>query len=156
MGIAANVLTSRLRQRLREDLAIVYSVGAQHAPTWVYDDSSQFQTGAPCAPENADKVIAEANKIFAEFAEKGPTDEELANAKKHIANALDTELREPGRWFGILRQLDLRERSLGPEKTIRDDYQAYTVEQVRDTFRKYCTPARMFSVTAIPTGEAKK
>ncbi len=156
MGIAANVLTSRLRQRLREDLSIVYSVGAQHAPTWVYDDSSQFQTGAPCAPENADKVITEANKIFAMFAENGPTEEELANAKKHIANALDTELREPGRWFGILRQLDLRERSLGSEKTIREDYQAYTVEQVRDAFRKYYTPARMFSVTAIPTGEVRK
>ena len=69
MGIAANVLTSRLRQRLREDHSIVYSVSAQHAPAWVYADSSQFQTGAPCAPENADKVIAEANKIFAEFAE---------------------------------------------------------------------------------------
>ena len=101
-------------------------------------------------------MIAEANKIFAEFSQKGPTDEELANAKKHIANQLDIELREPGRWFGILRQLDLRERNLGPEKTIREDYQSYTVDEVRDVFRNYYTPARMFSVTALPAGESKK
>jgi zinc protease len=155
MGLAQAVLTSRLRQRIREDLSLVYSIGAQHQPGWVYEDSGQFQSSATCSPANAEKVIEEVNRIFQTFSESGPTGEELANAKKHIANALDTELREPGRWFGILGTLDLRGRKLPAEKTIREDYQGYNMEQVRDVFRKYFTPERAFRVTALPTGAGK-
>ena len=101
-------------------------------------------------------MIEEANKIFHDFAESGPTAEEVANAKKHIANVLDTELREPGRWFGILRNLDLRGRSLAAEKTIREDYDSYTAEQLRDVFRKYSMPARSYRVVAVPVAGDKK
>ena len=150
LGLAQYVLTSRLRQRIREDLSLVYSISAQHEPAWVYEDAGQFQSSATCAPTNVDKVIAEANKIFQDFSNAGPTAEELANAKKHVANALDTELREPSRWFGVLRTLDLRGRSLAAEKTIREDYASYSAEQVRDVFRKYSKPVRSYKVAAVP------
>ncbi|MCI0534273.1 MAG: insulinase family protein [Verrucomicrobiales bacterium] len=156
LGLAQTIATTRLRQRIREDLALVYSIGAQHEPGWVYEDSGKFQSGATCAPANAEKVIEEANKIFQAMAESGPTDEELANAKRHVANVLDTELREPSRWFSILRNFDLRGRSLAPEKTIREDYASYTAEQVRDVFRKYFTPARSYRVLALPAGGDQK
>ena len=101
-------------------------------------------------------MIEEANKIFHDLAESGPSAEELTNAKKHIENVLDTELREPSRWFNILRTLDLRERSLAPEKTIREDYAAYTAEQLRDVFRKYFTPVQSYRVVAVPIAGDKK
>jgi predicted Zn-dependent peptidase len=95
LGLAQSIATTRLRQRIREELALVYSIGAQHEPGWVYEDSGKFESGATCAPANPEKVIEEVNKIFHDLAESGPTAEELTNAKKFIANVLDTELREP-------------------------------------------------------------
>jgi predicted Zn-dependent peptidase len=89
--------------------------------------------------------------MFQAFAETGPTAEELANAKKQFLNALDTEMREPSYWFSILRNYDQRGRDLAVEKSIREDYETYTSEQVRDIFKKYYTPVRKYRVAAVPS-----
>ena len=100
--------------------------------------------------------------MFKVFAAEGPTEEELTNAKKQIANNLDTQMREPRYWSSVLRSLDLHGRSLDDEKDKIASYDRYTTSQIRSTFSKYYKPERMFSVTATPTnpepakGEKKK
>src|SRR5262249_39018606 len=79
LQLAANILSSQLIKRVREELAIVYSISAHSTPAWVYADDGRFITGAPCDPANADKVTAEVHKLFKEFADSGPSAEELAN-----------------------------------------------------------------------------
>jgi zinc protease len=150
LSVAANILSSRLVKRIREELAIVYSIGASSWPSWVYQDAGRFASGAPCYPANASKVTDEVHKSFQEFAEQGPTEEELTNAKKQIANTLDTELREPTYWWSLLRHYDLHQRDLKAVKTIKQDYARFTAAQIRDVFRKYYAPTRTFSVTAVP------
>src|SRR5262245_805844 len=122
LSVAANILSSRLVKRVREELAIVYSIGASSSPSWVYEDAGRFASGAPCDPANASKVTEEVHKAFKEFADEGPTMEELANAKKQIANTLDAELREPAFWWSLLRHYDLHHRDLKTAKTIKQDY----------------------------------
>jgi predicted Zn-dependent peptidase len=39
---------------------------------------------------------------------------------------------------------------LAVEKTIKEDYQAFTAEQVQKAFQKYYKPERLFDVTAVP------
>ena len=151
LHLASNVLDSRLVKHIREELAWVYSIGAFSRPSWVYEDAGIFASGAPCDPENADKLAQEVHTMFQAFAEKGPTEEELANAKKQIANNLDEDMKEPRYWFNILSHLDLHGRDLENEKGKVEDYQRYTVVQVRDVFRKYHQPTRQFRVTALPT-----
>ena len=89
--------------------------------------------------------------MFKVFADEGPTEEELTNAKKQIANNLDTQMKEPRYWSSVLRSLDLHGRSLDDEKDKVASYNRYTTSQVRRTFRKYYTPERKYSVTATPT-----
>jgi zinc protease len=152
LELASLILSSRLVKEVREELAIVYSISAQNVPAWIYRDGGRFLSGAPCDPTNAVRVVKEVHKIFKDFAESGPTAEELANSKKQIANSLDTGMREPTYWWGILRNMDLRHRDLAVEKTIKEDYQAYTAEQVQSAFKKYYKPDRLFQVTALPVG----
>ena len=95
-------------------------------------------------------MIDEVNKIYADFAEKGPTDLEIANAHKQVNNTLDVNLREPAYWWGILRNLDLKEMNLNAQKTIREDMNKLTASQVQETFKKYFVDARKFAVTALP------
>jgi predicted Zn-dependent peptidase len=125
-------------------------VGASYRPSWVYEDSAQFSAGAPCDPANAQTVVEEIHRVFADFAQNGPTEKELANAKKQVANNLDTEMKEPSYWWRILQHHDLHGRDLDEEKTVREAYEAYTAAQVRDVFQKYYQPDRQFIVTAVP------
>jgi len=151
MALASNIMTSRVIKRIREELSWVYSIRASHRPSFTYKEAGRFVAAAPCDPANVDKVVDEIHRMFKVFADEGPTAEELANAKKQIANNLDTQMKEPQYWSGVLSNLDLHGRNLDDEKGKVASYNRFTASQVRSTFRKYYTPQRKFSVTATPT-----
>ena len=150
MEMASLIVSSRLVKQIREELAIVYSIHASHTPSWIYRDGGRFLAGAPCDPKNAARVIEQANKIYAAFAATGPTEVEITNAHKQVNNSLDVNLREPSYWWGILRNLDLKEMDLNAQKTIRQDMEKLTAADVQAVFKKYYVEARKFSVTASP------
>ncbi len=148
--LVSQTLTSRLIKRIREEAQLVYSINADNRVMESYNDSSLFYTGAPCDPEKVDDVVKEAEAIFAAFADSGPTPEELENAKKQIVNNLDTTMKEPRFWWGLLQHLDTRRLSLDDYRKVKEDYQSYTAEELCDVFRKYYKPERTFSVVAEP------
>ena len=150
LALAANILTSKLIKRIREDLSLVYSISAINTPAWIFQDGGRFGSGAPCDPANADKVVDEIMKMFKEFADAGPTDEDLANGKKQIANHLDESMREPSYWWSILSSYDLQGRNLDEEKRVKEAFAALTKERVQQVFQKYFTPARTYQVIAVP------
>ncbi|MBN2445518.1 MAG: insulinase family protein [Phycisphaerae bacterium] len=156
LELASQILSTRLIKSIREDQGLVYSIGAMYRPSWIYDDSAQFMAGAPCEPGKAELVAEQVHAMFDEFAEQGPTEEELSNAKKQVANNLDTQMREPGYWADILEHYDLHGRSLADEKVEKEAFEAITGDQVRDAVRKYNQPARRFTVTAVPTKPAEE
>ncbi|MCB9850314.1 MAG: insulinase family protein [Phycisphaerales bacterium] len=156
LELAAHILSSRLIETIRENMSLVYSLRAMSRPSDAYNDSGMFGTWAPCAPEKAEQVVDEVHKIYKEFAEKGPTEEELTNAKKQIENDLDEEFREPSYWLVTLRDIDYHGRSLADEKAEPTAYQPYTVDDIVKIFRKYYTPERSFKVTAVPAPEGSK
>lgn len=150
MELAEHVLTSRLVKRIREDLSLVYSIRANSSPSWVYADSGQFGAGAPCDPANVQKVIEEVRKIYADFVANGATPEEIENARKQVANNLDTDMREPGYWLDVLETLDLHSRDLQEEKNEKEAYAKISGEQIVGAFKKYYDPTRQFAVTVVP------
>jgi zinc protease len=150
LALAGNILTSKLIKRVREDLSLVYSISANNTPAWIYQDGGRFGSGAPCDPANAPKVVDEIMRMFKEFSAAGPTDEELANGKKQIANHLDESMREPSYWWGILGSYDLQGHDLGEEKRVKEAFASLTKEQVQQVFQKYFTPARTYQVIAVP------
>ena len=150
LALASNIMSSRIIKRIREELAWVYSIRASHRPNFSYREAGRFGAAAPCDPANVDKVVEETHRLLKEFATNGPKDEELANAKKQIANDLDTEMKEPRYWARVLRNLDLHRRQLSDEKGKVESFQGYTTKQVVDVFRKYYTAQRQFQVTSVP------
>jgi len=134
----------------------VYSISAGNQPSWIYKDSGTLLVNAPCDPKNVDRVVEEVGKMIQAFTDEGPTAEELANAKKQIANNLDTEMREPGYWSRVLSHHDLHRRDLDQEQVEREAYEPLTAEQVRAVFQKYNVAARRLSVTALPKPAEQK
>jgi zinc protease len=153
LDLAELILSSRLVKKVREELSLVYSIRAANVPAWIYEDAGRFGTTAPCDPANAGKVFDVIQQIFTDFARSGPTEEELANAKKQMQNTLDTDLLEPGYWWGILRTHDLHGRDLSVEKRVREIYDGFTAAQVQTAFQKYYVQERTYRVTALPVGK---
>jgi zinc protease len=150
LELAGKILDSQLIERVREELGLVYSIGVQSEPSAAYHDAGMFVTGAPCAPDKADELVGEIETIFTRLAEEGPTEEELANAQKQVLNNLDTRMKEPTFWWGQLQYAHLHKVDLDQLKHVRESFQAFTCEQVRDVFRKYYVPQRMYHVIAVP------
>lgn len=153
LQLASQILSTRVVKSIREDKGLVYSIGANYRPSWVYRDSAQFSAGAPCDPEKTKVVTDEIHRIFQEFAKDGPTEEELSNAKKQVANNLDTDMKEPSYWWSILQHHDLHGRDLAVEKVEREAYEGFSAKQIQSVFQKYYQPTRQFTVTAIPAGK---
>ncbi|MBU0617435.1 MAG: insulinase family protein, partial [Planctomycetes bacterium] len=119
LELAAKTLDSQLIERVREELGLVYSIGVQTEASEVYEDAGMFVSGAPCAPDKAEELVSEIEGLFTGFAENGPTEEELANAKKQVLNNLDTRIREPTFWWGKLRYVDLHKVDLDQLKHLK-------------------------------------
>jgi predicted Zn-dependent peptidase len=154
LELSLKIVSSRIIKKLREDLSLIYSVRLQNHPSWVYTDMGWFGGGAPCDPAKADRVADEMHNIYGEFAEAGPTAQELQNAKKQVANDLDVKMREPKYWLGVMRHLDLHGRDLAQEKKMKEAYELFTRKRVQGVFKKYYTPARRVRVIAAPDERA--
>ncbi|MCU0725456.1 MAG: insulinase family protein [Planctomycetes bacterium] len=153
LRMASNILDSRMAKRIREEMGLAYATQAALQPGAAFPGTGIFAGLAPCDPAKAPEVVAEMAAIFAAFAEKGPDGLELANAKKQILETMGKELREPRYWSAILSHLTLRAVNVARLKTMLADYEGYTAEQVRDAFRKYHQPDRLFRVTAVPAAK---
>jgi zinc protease len=156
LNLAAQTLSSQLNKRIREEATLVYSIDAMFLPLMAYEDLSLFYTGSPCDPDKVDKVIEEVEALFAAFAEKGPTAEELENAKKQIINSLDINEKEPSYWWQTLQHHDLHQQTLEDKKNKKEKYQSYTAEQVKEAFKKYYKSERIFTVGVTPAPAEEK
>jgi len=151
LELASKTLDSRLIKRVREELGLVYSLHVRSAPAEAYEDTGVVVTGAPCAPDNPEQVLAEIEAIFTAYATDGPSPEELENAKKQVLENLDTDMKEPGFWLEKLQHAELHKLDLNELKREKEAYQAFTADELRDVFCRYYTPERRFQIVVVPT-----
>ncbi|MBI3058451.1 MAG: hypothetical protein HYY81_03980, partial [Deltaproteobacteria bacterium] len=109
-----------------------------------------FVSRAPTDPAKAETLATALDEMLAAFANKGPTENELAVAKKQIANLLDQTMKEPDFWVSRLSTLDYR--GLGMEDIIEAPaaYRRYTAREVRESFARYSEPNSRFRFVITP------
>ncbi len=64
-----------------------------------------IRAGAPTQPAKAEALAEKIGAMFAEFAQSGPTDEEIEVAKRQTLIALENSMREPGFWLSRLNTM---------------------------------------------------
>ena len=77
-GIAGGGMASRLFQEVREKRGLCYDI---HAFDWGYSDSGIVGLHAATSPQQLQELTTVALGIFADLAQDGPTEKELARAK---------------------------------------------------------------------------
>ncbi len=137
LQLASRTLSSRLIEKVREEERLVYSIQAQVLPGEAYPGYGLMLAGSATDPAKAEVLADRVAEIFAEFAESGPTEDELHTAKAQVAKTLGEAMVEPSFWALQLSQLEKRGRDLDDLMSALEMYNAFTAEEVRDTFARY-------------------
>lgn len=155
MRLAARVLSTRMIDRIREELGLAYSpsVSSRTGTTWPGFGLFTVQTSTD--PQRAIELADELERMFVEFATNGPTDAELAVAIDQLKNIHDEGVRNPGTWLRELRTLDYLGRSLETLAGERDAYSEFTSESVREIFARYAQEQARIRVIVRPTAAEK-
>jgi zinc protease len=150
LTLAGRVLSERMIQRIRMQDRLVYSIQCQSSPGRGIPGMGLFFASAPTDPQNAGKLAAMIQEMLKTFAHDGPSEDELATAKRQIANQLDSQMKEPEFWIVQIGEMTYRGRSLDDIKQIPTVFQTFTVDQVRDVARKYVKDDGGINLEAIP------
>jgi len=153
LSLASRVLTDRMIKEIRENLQLVYSIGCQNQPGRDLPGTGMMMAGSMTDPANGDKLADTVLAMFRDFAAEGPTDKEVATAKKQMAKSLDTSMKEPSFWLGQLSEMTYRSRPLSELKDLPAVYDTITGKQMQDTVKKYMTDDKIIRIVATPEDE---
>jgi zinc protease len=150
LALAALILTDRMVQHIRFDQQLVYSISCTSAPGRTLPGTGMISARTPTDPANADRLADNILGIMKDFAATGPTEDELATAKKQMADQFNTQLQDPRYWLTQFSELEYHHKSLTDFKKLPGIYETFTTTQLRDALRKYTTPDRLIRIEVLP------
>jgi zinc protease len=150
LAMAARILSTRMHRTIREEKQLVYSIGAGSRPAFEYPGFGLFAAQAPTDPTKTDALVAAVNETFVEFSKGGPSEDELAVARKQLINTLDQMIKTPDYWVGRLGTLHYRGLDLTELMRGRQHYEQMTAQEVREAFNRYFAPTSRLSFVVVP------
>jgi zinc protease len=150
LDLAAQILSSRMNEEIREKRGLTYSVRAVSQPASSYPDTGFFGTFFTADPEKVTEAEDVARKMILDFAEKGPTDAEMQTVRNQMKNIIETRQKEPSYWVSVLSEIDYRGIQLSDVKNLVPTITGYSKEDIVQTVRKYVQEPRRVQVIALP------
>ena len=140
LAVANNILggamSSRLFQRIREDLGMAYSI---YSYPNTYKGVGTFGIYAGVSPKNAEIVLKEIRSELKKFVEEGVTEKEFRDSVTQLRSGYLMGLESPGaRMQGLGRSTLLRGKPLSHEDTLAA-IEAVTMDKVMEVARKVLT-----------------
>ena len=140
LAVANNILggamSSRLFQRIREDLGLAYSV---YSYPNTYKGVGTFGLYAGVSPKNAELVLQEIRAELKKFVDEGITEKEFRDSVTQLRSGYLMGLESPGaRMQGLGRSTLLRGKPLSHEATLAA-IEAVTMEKVMEVAREVLT-----------------
>ena len=149
LTVMAEMLTTRLRERLREQLGGTYSVGASARASLLPDSEYRISIGFGSDPARADELLME---VFEELAwlRDGGEQEYLDTVKELLRNPREEQLRENGFWLGQIQSAVQRDLDFYGITDFEDRLDALTLEDVVAAAQRYLTEDRYVRVVLLP------
>ena len=131
-NVLGGAMSSRLFQRIREDLGLAYSV---YSYPNTYMGVGTFSVYAGVSPKNGQAVLDEIRAEMARFLHDGMTEKEFRDSKQQLLSGYLMGLESPGgRMQGMGRSTLLRGKPTAHEETIASIH-AVTLEKVMEVAR---------------------
>lgn len=134
---------SRLVKEVREKRGYAYSVYSYFAPRKL---EGPFEIGLQTKRDQAADALKVTNEVLAAFIEKGPTEAELAAAKKNLIDGFGLRIDSNAKLLGYLSTIGF----FGLPLSYLDDFTAkvaaVTVKDVREAFARHVKPEHLVTV----------
>lgn len=134
---------SRLMKEVREKRGYAYSVYSYFAPRKL---EGPFEIGLQTRRDQAGAALKVAGDVLAGFLKDGPTQSELAAAKKNLIDGFGLRIDSNAKLLGYLSTIGF----FGLPLTYLDDFPAriaaVTAKDVREAFARHVTPEHMMTV----------
>jgi zinc protease len=151
LNLLAEVLSDRLRVKVREELGDAYSPGAGSAAGDVYPGFGYIQAAVTIDPPRAREVADIIVRIAGEIAAGGVTADELERAKQPVLTSLRESARTNPYWLNnVLARAQEKPEVLDWCRSRYADNEAISREELTALARAYLTPARASRVIVVP------
>lgn len=144
-------LTSVLSKRIRDERGLAYSVYSYFSPMQA---SGPFGVGLQTRADQADEAIALVRETLREFLEEGPSEEQVANARRHLAGSFPLQTASNASLTGYLGSMAFYDLPLDYLDTYVARIQAVTREDVLRAFRAHVDPEQLLLMRVGPAGES--
>jgi zinc protease len=140
------ILTIKLIEKLREDEAGVYGVGARGSMNKVPYGSYNFTISFPCGPENVTKLkdatLAEVQQII----DNGPDEKDVAKIKEAQLIEYKENLKKNKYWISGLKNADFNQTNKLKIVGATKDIDAINGEDIQAIAKKYLSKGHILAV----------
>lgn len=142
---------SRLMDKIREELALVYHVNSSFAAR---KHPGPFTVGLQTKNASATQAVTESLQVIRQFIEQGPSKEELAAAKAYYINSFPLRLVSNRNVAALLPILEFYELGLDYPDRYADLIGQVTLEQVHAAAKTYLHPDQLLQVIVADLAQA--
>jgi len=143
--------TSRLMNRVRSDEGLAYSVYSSVGND--YRDTAMVTIALQTKVESVEFALKLIREVVSEFAEQGPTEEELAQAKKSLIESLPSLFDSPEATAVIFAKGELLGKSYDHYLDYVKEINAVTADQVKAMVKKYFDMDKMTTSIVAPVSK---
>lgn len=134
---------SRLMKEVREKRGYAYSVYSYFAPRKL---EGPFEIGLQTKRAQADEALKVARDVLTGFVASGPTEQELAAAKKNLIDGLALRIDSNAKLLGYLSVIGFYNLPLDYLDQYPAKIAAVTVKDVREAFQRHVKPEHLVTV----------
>ena len=132
-SVLGGAMSSRLFQRIREELGMAYSVSSFHSAA---EGAGSFHIYAGVSPENAPRVLEEIQREYRRLLEEGITERELEETRKQKRISLLMGMESSGSWMSAMGQGQLFLNRVRPIEERLARLEAVTLADVMEETRR--------------------
>ncbi len=151
LNVLSEIYGDRLREEIREKLGASYSPNSGATGSDALDDFGYLIGQSVGKPEDIPLLLDTMEKLAADLAEKGATQDELDRALAPTLSSLEKSLRDNGYWLStVLSQSQADPARLEYARSRDNDYRSITLEEINKLAAKYYTPKNLLKVSVLP------
>jgi zinc protease len=151
LAVLANIVSERLREKIREKMGSAYSTFAFNRPSHAYPGYGVFQIMVQVDPREADLVVREVQKLILDLVIDGATQDELSRAISPTLTSIKDMQRRNGYWLNtVLTGSKKYPQQLDWSLTLMKDYASITTEDVSFFAKKYLDNNKAATIVVKP------
>ena len=148
--VLADILTDRLRLKVRTQLGATYSPEAFRYINEAFPDYGYVQAEMTVNPQRVGEIGPLVAGIGSDLAKGEISDDEFARAIKPVLASLEDSAKNNGYWLGWLNNCQERPEVLNDLRTEAADYHAITKSQIEELAKRFLTQDHATIVSVSP------